>query len=218
ELVRSVLVTVLERSLRLLHPIMPFVTEELWRQLPEPLRAADSIMVADWPVPTGWSYPESVEAMALARAVISAARNLRAEYDVPPGREAPLVVAAEAPSARAALEHHAVDVARLSTASEARIAAVGTREDGMVSQVVRGGVEIGVRLADLVDVERERERLTGEIERAESILASTRRRLENDQFVSKAPAEVVRREREKAADLERSMERLEGLRDALPTG
>ncbi|MDX1661791.1 MAG: valine--tRNA ligase, partial [Gemmatimonadota bacterium] len=218
DLVRSVLVTALERSLRLLHPIMPFVTEELWQELPATLRDADSIMVADWPAEAGWSHPDAAATMGLAKAVIGAARNLRAEYDVPPNRRAPLIVAVERADERAALERHADDVARLAAASDARIVAEPPREEGTVSQVVRGGVEIAVRLADLVDVEKERERLAGEIERVESLLATTRERLDNEQFVSRAPEDVVRREREKAEDLERSLERLAGLREALPAG
>jgi valyl-tRNA synthetase len=213
--VRNVLLTALERSLRLLHPFMPFVTEELWRQLPPGLRETDSIMIAAWPEPEGWSFPEESASMMLLKEVIGAARALRAQYDVPPSRRAPMTVAAESAVDRATLERFASDVARLASASEALVVDRAPRGDGIVGQVVRGGVEVAVRLADLVDVDRERERLASEIAGVERLLASARAKLGDERFVSRAPAEVVAREREKAADLERSLERLGELRASL---
>ena len=87
--------------------------------------------------------------------------------------------------------------------------------NGYVSHVVRGGVEVAVRLADLVDLEQERVRLQGEIERAEGLREVAQRKLGNESFVTRAPAEVVERERAKLADLERTLERLASLRAAL---
>ena len=215
EAVRSVLLTALERSLRLLHPFMPFVTEELWQQLPAALREGDSIMIAPWPKPAGWSYPAESAAMELLQQVIGAARALRARYDVPPTRHAPMTIAAEDPTDRATLERFVDDLARLALASDTRVVDSAPRGEGIASEVVRGGVEVAVRLADLVDVERERERLGDEIAGVERLLASSRAKLANERFVSRAPAEVVAREREKAADLERSLERLRELESSL---
>jgi valyl-tRNA synthetase len=194
---------------------MPFVTEELWQQLPEGLRNADSIMIAAWPEPLGWFYAEEAVAMTLLKDVIGAARALRAQYDVPPSRRAPMTIAAESAADRATLERFASDVARLTAASEALVVDRAPRGDGVVGHVVRGGVEVAVRLADLVDVDRERARLGAEIGGVERLLASTRAKLADERFVSRAPAEVVAREREKAADLERSLERLRELRASL---
>jgi valyl-tRNA synthetase len=210
-----VLLTALERSLRLLHPFMPFVTEELWQQLPVALREADSIMLAPWPEPGGWSYPDEAAAMTLLQQVIGAARALRARYDVPPARRAPMTIAAESASDRATLERFADDVARLASASEARIVDRAPRTEGVVSEVVRGGIEVAVRLADMVDVDRERARIGAEIASVERLLGSSRAKLDDERFVSRAPAVVVAREREKAADLERSLDRLRDLRAGL---
>ncbi|HJR52952.1 MAG TPA: valine--tRNA ligase, partial [Gemmatimonadota bacterium] len=212
---RNVLLVALVRSLRLLHPFMPFVTEELWRQLPPALRKGDSIMIEPWPEPLGWSYPEESAEMELIQQVIGAARALRARYDVPPARRAPMTIVAEDPADRATLERFVVDVARLALASEARVVDSAPRGEGIASEVVRGGIEVAVRLADLVDVERERERLGDEIAGAERLLDSARAKLADERFVSRAPAEVVSREREKAADLERSLERLRELESSL---
>ena len=213
--VRGVLLIALERSLRLLHPFMPFVTEELWRQLPAGLRGHESVMIAPWPEPAGWSYPAESASMELLQQVIGAARALRARYDVPPTRRAPMTVAAEDPADRATLERFVDDVARLALASEARVVDSAPRGKGIAGEVVRGGVEVAVRLADLVDVERERERLAAEIAGVERLLASSRAKLADQRFVSRAPAEVVARVREKAADLERSLERLRELESSL---
>jgi valyl-tRNA synthetase len=210
-----VLLTALERSLRLLHPFMPFVTEELWQQLPAGLREGDSIMVAPWPEPGTWTYAEEADAMALLQQVIGAARALRARYDVPPSKRAPMTIAAELDADRATLTRFSDDVARLAAASEARVVREAPRGDGVVSEVVRGGIEVAVRLADLVDVDRERERIGAEIEGIDRLLRASRGKLGDERFVSRAPAEVVAREREKAADLERSLERLRELRASL---
>ena len=215
--VRAVLVTALERSLRLLHPCMPFVTEELWQQLPSS-RDADSIMIAPWPEPAGWSFPEEAAAMDLLRQVIGAARALRARYDVPPSRRAPLTVAAETAAERATLERYGADVARLAAASEMHVVERAPAGAGVVVEVVRGGVEVAVRLADLVDVARERERLAAEIAGVERLLGAARGKLADERFVSRAPAEVVARERDKAADLERSLARLRDLEASLEAG
>ena len=213
---REVLLGVLEAGLRLLHPFMPFITEEIWQRLPESLRAGvGSIVIADWPKPRGWTFRQEADRVALMQEVISAARNLRAEHDAPPSKRVPLVVVVADETMREALVGQAEDLARLSGASDADVRAHAPAGDGYVSQVVRGGVEVAVRLADLVDLEQERTRLEAEIGRAADLLESARRRLANKEFVQRAPAEVVDRERAKLADLERTLERLESLRAAL---
>ena len=172
-------------------------------------------MVSPWPESAGRSYPTDAGAMELIQQVIGAARALRARYDVPPARRAPMTIAAADPADRATLERFVDDVARLALASEARVVDSAPRGEGIAGEVVRGGVEVAVRLADLVDVERERERLGAEIAGVERLLGSSRAKLADERFVSRAPAEVVAREREKAADLERSLERLRELESSL---
>jgi valyl-tRNA synthetase len=213
--VRSVLLGVLERGLRLLHPIMPFVTEELWQRLPATTRTGESIMIAPWPEATGWDFALESDRVALLREVIVAARNLRSGYEVPSSHKAPLVIVVDDGEDRVALDRHAADVARLAGASEARVVAEAPSENGLVSRVVRGGVEVAVRLADLIDVERERERLTTESGRKQRQLAAVRSKLDDAQFVAKAPEQVVAREREKAADLELAIDRLDELLQTL---
>ncbi len=212
---REVLLGVLETGLRLLHPFMPFVTEEIWQRLPAPLRQTESIMIAAWPSPAGRDFREAATRVALMQEVISAARNLRAEHDAPPSKRVPLVVVVADEATRNALVDQADDVARLAGASEADVRARAPAGDGYVSHVVRGGIEVAVRLADLVDVEQERARLQIDIERAERLREAARRKLANQSFVTRAPAEVVERERAKLDDLERTLERLTSLHAAL---
>jgi valyl-tRNA synthetase len=215
DMIRNVLLGVLEQGLRLLHPIMPFVTEELWQRLPATLRSYESIMIAPWPEPQEWNFGPEAARVALLREVIVAARNLRSGYEVAPSHKAPLVIVVDDGEDRVALDRHAADVARLAGASEARVVAEAPSENGFVSLVVRGGVEVAVRLADLIDVERERERLIAESDRKQKQLAAVLGKLDNTEFVAKAPEQVVAREREKAADLERALERLDELLEAL---
>ncbi len=216
EVARETLLGVLEAGLRLLHPFMPFITEETWQRLPASLRGGvESIMIADWPAARGWEFRGEAERVALMQEVISAARNLRAEHDAPPSKRVPLVVVVADEATRSALVDQADDLARLAGASEADVRSRAPAGNGYVSHVVRGGVEVAVRLADLVDLEQERVRLQGEIERAEGLREVAQRKLGNESFVTRAPAEVVERERAKLADLERTLERLASLRAAL---
>ncbi|MGH7589620.1 MAG: valine--tRNA ligase [Gemmatimonadota bacterium] len=216
EIAREVLLGVLEAGLRLLHPFMPFITEEIWQRLPATLReGVASIVIADWPEPHDWGFRTEAERVALMQEVISAARNLRAEHDAPSSKRVPLVVVVADETMREALLGQAEDLARLSGASDADVRERAPAGDGYVSQVVRGGVEVAVRLADLVDIDQERTRLEAEIGRAEGLRGAARRKLDNEEFVKRAPAEVVARERAKLADLERTLERLVNLRAAL---
>jgi valyl-tRNA synthetase len=170
--------------------------------------------MAPWPEPRGWRGDNAARDFARIQAVVSTARTLRAEYGVTASKRAPLHVAAADPDVREVLARHADDISRLALASETVIA--GTPDEpGWARQVVEGGIEVAVRLADLVDMDRELARLTEEAERAESLLAAARVRLADERFVSRAPAEIVERERSKAADLERAIERLEALRSGL---
>jgi len=216
EIAREVLLGVLEAGLRLLHPFMPFITEEIWQRLPETLRVSvGSIVIADWPEPRGWGFRPEADRVALMQEVISAARNLRAEHDAPPSKPVPLVVVVADREARDALVGQAAEVARMAGASEADVRERAPVGDGYVSHVVRSGVEVALKLADLVDIDQERARLQAEIGRVEELRDSARGKLANEAFVQRAPAEVVDRERSKLADLERTLERLVNLRAAL---
>ncbi|HUG41532.1 MAG TPA: valine--tRNA ligase [Longimicrobiales bacterium] len=212
EAAKATLVTALDGVFRLLHPIMPFVTETLWRRLPRPDGAerAASLMIAAWPAPDAAREDAEAEAaMEALQELIATVRAIRSEYDVPVKAEVPLELA----HVPAPLE---VALAR-EEASVRRLAGVGSvaRSDGAAGQgggahaVLKSGAELFVPLAELIDLERERGRLGEELERVEGLLRGAEQRLGNEQFTTRAPAEVVEREREKAANLRDQAERLD---------
>lgn len=172
-------------------------------------------MVADWPTPQGWSFEDEAGHIEQIQAAISAIRNVRSGYQIQPSQRAPIVIAANDPTLRESFVRYVEPIERLASASEVTVVSDAPHEAGYVNQVVHGGTEVALRLMDLIDIDREHDRLSAEIEDTEGLLSSTRRKLDNQQFVAKAPPEVVNREREKVADLEATLKRLAGLRAGL---
>ena len=208
---REVLYTVLEGSLRLLHPFMPFVTEEAWQYLTG--RAAqdmqaESIMFAQYPQPDAALLdPEAEQAIDQLRDIIVGIRNIRAEYKVEPAK----LVSATVVSA----QYELLDGQR---ALLARLARINTDELTFVpalpnrpkaaATVVIGAVEIVVPLAGMIDLDAERQRLTKELDNAQQDAERRRSRLADSSFVDKAPAHIVQRERENLAAVDAQIERL----------
>jgi valyl-tRNA synthetase len=187
-----------DRVLRLLHPGMPFITEELFRRLPG--RAAESIMVAPWPGPdAGRADPGAERDFAFAQAVVNAVREARAEYGVKPGHEVAVVVSrltARGAEAVAATREMIVRLAKVgSLETAAGEAAVSGRIGSHV--VLPEGAELFVALGDAIDVTKECARLGAERTRLDQQLAAVRAKLGNESFRSRAPADVVAREAEK---------------------
>jgi valyl-tRNA synthetase len=219
EAAKTTLVAVLDGVFRLLHPIMPFITEALWRRLPWPagVDRPESLMIAPWPEPRPDREDPAAEAeMKALQEVISAVRGLRSEYDVPARAEVEVTLLHTPDALRRALEVEERSVRRLAGVATLRYSADGG--DGLgagAHAVLQSGAELFLPLAELIDVGRERDRLRDELARIERLLDSTARRLESEQFVSRAPAEVVEREREKAASFRDQQERLARKLEAL---
>jgi valyl-tRNA synthetase len=199
-----VLWTVLEQALRLLHPFMPFITEEIWQRLPH---AGESLVVAPWP----WPRPELIDAraeeeMGILQEVITCMRRLRSEMGVRPNvRLAGLVVPLE--DGREALlgehEDYIVSQARL----ESLEIAPGVEDPTSYARGLAAGVEIFLPLATQ-DFSEEVDRIKREIARLEEECKRFQAKLSNDQFLSKAPGEVVHKERRKLADNRLKIEKL----------
>ncbi len=195
EVARAVLAHAFDGALRLLHPIVPFITEALWQQLPG--TPADAFLArAPWPAPR----PEPVgdgAPFALAQEAVVAVRQLRAEYGVPAGSWVEGVLVA--PSAlQTALSAQLPMVAAL---ARTRLLVAEAAPGGAAAQaLLRDGVEVVIPLAGMVDVEKERARLAGELADLERHLAALEGRLANEKFVAKAPAALVEAERAKAAE------------------
>ncbi|HLS91022.1 MAG TPA: valine--tRNA ligase [Limnochordia bacterium] len=196
---------VLKGTLELLHPYMPFVTEELWSHLPG---TGESIMIAPWPAPNDeLQDAEAEREMTMLMEVIKAVRNIRAEKAVPPGREVPAVFLAD-PWAKEVLEANLAYVKTLAKVGEATVAPAGAAKPEKAATAVTPGVEIFLPLAGLVDLDQELARLNKELEQVTAELERARARLANPGFVQKAPAHVVEGARARVRELEATEEKL----------
>ncbi|MBC7252326.1 MAG: class I tRNA ligase family protein, partial [Anaerolineae bacterium] len=207
---RQVLVYVLERAMRLLHPFMPFVTEAIWQNLPH---EGESIMVAPWPeVEEQWLDEEAEAAAELLMEIVRAIRNARAEFGVQPKQRIAAVMAA---GKHYDLLHEQREVllslARLDE-QKLQIAAQLTDVPTQALTLVVGGVTIYLPLAGMIDVEAEKARIASEMEQLTKLIADSQILLTNQDFLSKAPEHVIQKERDKAASYR---EKWEKLRDRL---
>jgi len=209
---------VLVTSLKLLHPYMPFITEEIYCTLQEMAgkQEAESIMISEWPVfIEKLEYAKETEAVELIKEAVKGIRNVRAEMNVPPSRKATVFVVSDSEKIRDIFTDSKVFFATLGYASEVLVQKdkAGIPEDA-VSTVIPSTV-IYIPFADLVDIDKEIERLTKEKDRLESEIRRVDGMLANQNFVSKAPETKLAEERAKLAkysDMMRQvMERLEHL-------
>ena len=197
----ATLIKVLDESLRLLHPFIPFVTEETWGYLKEAAgeRAWPAgLIVAPWPEPG--ARDEAAESdMGLIMDLVRAVRNARAEYDVKPGAQ---IAAAIVAGGRAAMLNEQAEIlCSLARLDPARLTIAASLEaPAKALTLVTGAVTAYLPLADLVDLAAERAKLTRELSEAEAQVARSRALLDGP-FAERAPAQVVQREREKLAEL-----------------
>ncbi|MGE5554500.1 MAG: valine--tRNA ligase [Betaproteobacteria bacterium] len=200
---QTVLWYVLESTLRLLHPFMPFITEEIWQSLPH---RGEALIVAPWPkAPRGLHDAAAERAMHLVTEVVRLIRNLRAEYRVEPGKAVPALVRGgqEQLSVLEATRPLLLPLARL---SELTLLSAEAPTPEKAVTAIAAGAEVFLPLAGLVDVAKERERLTRELAEATAEVERLRTKLGNAGFVERAPAEVVAREREKLSVAEERRE------------
>jgi valyl-tRNA synthetase len=216
DVARAVAAQTFDVALRLLHPVMPFVTETLWRRFPG--RPADaSISVAPWPGPDPRADdPEALAEFDLVQQVVGAIRGIRAEYGVQPGQTVRAFVSQDGRAPSPALERERATILRLARLSELVLAE--SRESVGGHAVLPDGTSIFVPLGEAIDVGRECGRLGAEADRLAGLLASQRKKLENQQFVARAPADVVAREREKLATWSDQREVLVRKRELLGCG
>ena len=190
----SVLVYVLDNILRLLHPFMPFITEEIWQSIPH---EGDALIVASWPVTNEMlNFKAEADAMESVMAAIRAIRNRRTEMNVPPSKKAALHILTAKPQVFTEGEGF---LQRLAYADEVKLLdAEPANLDGMVT-ITTSDAKLYIPMGQLVDVQKEVDRITKELEAARKFLASLEGKLSNEKFVSRAPEAVVAAEREKAA-------------------
>ena len=192
---KNVLVYVLSNTLKLLHPFMPFITEEIWQTLPHD---GKSIMISSWPeYSEELCFSDDEAKMEKVMEAIRAIRNRRAEMNVPPSRKAKYYIAADD---KDAFESAGIFMQRLASASEVELGD-SFDIDGAVS-IVTADAKIYIPMGELIDFEAERARLTKEKEKALKDLEFINKKLNNPGFVSKAPEAVVQGQRDAAAKLQ----------------
>jgi valyl-tRNA synthetase len=190
---------ILEGTLRLLHPIMPFITEEIWQHLPHD---GESIMIASWPEASADMSDKKAEGdMELLIDVIRAVRNIYSEMNVPPSSKAQIFIKSPDDAVRSVLKEQVSYIYHLANASEVTIEAEIGKPASSATAVVNE-VEIYVPLAGLIDVQKEIDRLTKRLEKAASDLSKVEKKLTNGAFLTKAPADIVAKEKEKKAELD----------------
>ena len=191
---------VLERTLRLLHPFMPFITEEIWQHIPH---EGKSIMTAPWP--TGeetWLDKENEASMAVIMEVIKAIRNMRAEVNAAPGKKSEAILHFSDAAQQAVFTANDGYLHALAEADPVTILSLTAERPENAMTAAAGGVEIYLPLKGLIDVEKETARLSKELDGLTKEIARTEGKLANEKFVTKAPVAVVAKEREKLQDYE----------------
>ncbi|MBA3553837.1 MAG: valine--tRNA ligase [Gemmatimonadales bacterium] len=216
DVARAVAAQTFDVALRLLHPVMPFVTETLWRRLPG--RSAEaSISVAPWPAPDRRAVdPDALREFGVMQEVVGAIRAIRAEYGVQPGQAVRAVVTMTAGSLPDTVERERATITRLAKVSELVLGEPAERVGGHA--VLSDGTAVFVPLGDAIDLGRECGRLGGEVDRLLKMVDAQEKKLGNGQFVSRAPADVVERERQKLAAWREQREVLVRKRELLGCG
>ena len=199
--------TVLTEALKLLHPFMPFITEEIFCTLHP---KEETIMLAKWPeYRADWNFPAEEEMLEHCKDLVKGVRNVRTEMDVPPSRKAKIFIVADDAALRETFEKTREAYQNLAGASDVSVQADKNGiEDDAVSVVIPGAT-LYLPLEDLVDFEKEKERLLKEKERLTKELARSRGMLSNEKFLSKAPETKVQEEKEKLAGYEQMMAQVE---------
>ena len=197
KMTRSVLAYVLDQTMRLLHPFMPFITEEIWQNLPH---KGESIVTASWPtVRDDLNFPEQAEEMKLLSEIIRSVRTIRAEVQTPMSKKVPLILSAKDEKALATLENNAAYIEKFCNPETLEIGLRLDAPEKAMSAVVTGA-ELFLPLQGLIDIDAELARLEKELAKWEKEVKLVQGKLSNERFVSKAPEAVVAEERAKEAD------------------
>ena len=204
---RQVLKTVLEQVLLLLHPIMPFVTEEIWQVLRQ-VDGNASIMLQPYPKPqTGWRQPEVEKKVSFLTEIIRAIRNLRSELNIPPGRFVEIIVVAgdrEAASGFLSLDlmrDQETYIRTLARVSSVTYVSSRSRPKSAPMAIV-GGTEIFLPVPEEINLHEEETRINREVAKLQVELSRTQKKLTNEEFLKKAKPEIVEKEKGKAVELE----------------
>ncbi|WP_414651171.1 valine--tRNA ligase [Exiguobacterium sp. UBA3968] len=194
---RSVLAYTLDRIMRLMHPFMPFITEEIWQHLPH---EGETITRAAWPTrEASLDFPEAVPAFEAVQNVIRSVRNIRAEVNAPMSKQIQLFISTNDARVQDDLSSNSSYLQKFTNASELRIEEQMPAPEKAMSAIVTGA-ELFIPLADLINIEEEIARLNKELVKYTKEVERVEKKLNNPGFVGKAPAHVIDEEKAKALD------------------
>lgn len=197
---QSVLCYVLENTLKLLHPFMPFITEEIWQHIPH---EGDSIIVASWPVEQTTLTDKKAELnMEIVMETIKAIRNMRAEVNVAPGRKSEAILQLASAELVQLFELNASYIKTLAAVEPLNVSLTTPEKPENAMAAVVSGVEIYMPLKGLIDVDKETARLNKELLTLDKELARVSGKLSNEGFVAKAPPDVIEKEKAKQQEFE----------------
>jgi valyl-tRNA synthetase len=207
-----ILRAVLDCALRLLHPFMPFVTEEIWQHLyadvPAAERPAPALIIAPWPVASERQLDTAAEEqMALLQDIITRIRDAKKAADVEPGKRVQVIVVAGSRAPQ--LKQQAALIEQLARTEPPQVERKLTAKPERATAFVAGGVEVYLPLAGMLDIKKEQARLEGQLEAQRAQIARSRAMLENPNFVARARPDVVQKEREALATAEDALAKLE---------
>ncbi|MFA9458273.1 valine--tRNA ligase [Halalkalibacter sp. AB-rgal2] len=196
---RSVLAYVLDETMRLLHPMMPFITEEIWQHLPH---KGKSITVSSWPVKKDeWIFDEAVKDMDLLKDIIRSVRNTRAELNVPMSKQIELLIHASTDEVMDQLNRGKSYIEKFCNPETLTMAVGLSAPEKSMSQVLTG-VELYLPLAGLLDLDAEIARLEKELQKLDKEVERVEKKLNNQGFLAKAPEKVIEEEKAKKEDYE----------------
>jgi valyl-tRNA synthetase len=208
---RTRLISVLDQALRLLHPFMPYITEDLWLRLPGEHRsllhrayagAEPTIMLAAYPEPMLELINEQSEAeMSFVKLLVTAVRNIRSEMNIKPGQPIEIIIGIANPALRKVIEENSDVITRLTRASRVSVASQLDAPKASARAVFSAGGELAVPLEGLIDFAQEQQRLTKEKEKLQAEATKLEALLANPQFAERAPAEKVAELRARISDI-----------------
>ena len=207
---KYLMLKVLNESLKMLHPVMPFITEEIWQRVKEfyPSETAESIMISDFPIATDRdSYPMESEQMQLIFKVITAIRSIRKDMNVSPSEYVEIVIKDVLPARCAVLQDNRHYIKVMAKVDEIYIGDDAVKPEKSTTTVV-DDIEIYMPLEGIIDVDKERERLLKKLSKVENSLIKCIGKLNNKNFVNNAPAEIIEQEKERKELLENTIEKL----------
>jgi valyl-tRNA synthetase len=213
ETARQVLFHVLKKSIKLLHPFMPFITEEIWDKIKG--ESEGPVIVSSWPEPDGlFDFAAESEEAIVFQQIVYWIRNIRGEMNIPPDRRAPVVFKTDDRETASLIRDEEAQIRALAKVESISIDPGYAPADTDASAVM-AGVEIYVPLRDLIDMDKERARIDKEIEKTGADLDRVEKKLSDKSFTGRAPEEVVERERDRAAEFRDILSKLEATRKKL---